>query len=63
MRKHRYYVFSYSTYYPQGGMDDCALMTRDRKFAIFMAVKLRDDGYHAFVWDVKKEKYVELPEE
>lgn len=60
----RYYVFCYSTYYPDGGMNDCVLKTARRGDAIVRAVHERDENFqHVSVWDVLEEKYVSLPEE
>ena len=59
----RYLVFSYSNYYPEGGMNDCCLKTSDESEAVRLAVMLRDeDFYHVHVYDVVEECYVALPE-
>lgn len=59
----RYLVFSYSTYYPEGGMNDCVLKTNDRDLAIRVAVEKRDDFYNFSVYDVLTGSYVLLPDE
>jgi hypothetical protein len=60
----RYYVFAYSTYYPEGGMNDCVLKTERRGDAIVRAVFERDHNFNnASVWDTVDQKFVSLPEE
>lgn len=63
-KANRYYVFRYSAYYPEGGMNDCVLRTKDREEAIARAVTEETEGfYYVSVWDVVEEKLVVRPEE
>jgi hypothetical protein len=47
----RYLVFAYSTYYPEGGMNDCALKTDHKGLAQRTADALLDNGQHVHILD------------
>ena len=49
----QYLVFCYETYYPSGGMDDCALQTNDKDEAFAFGLKRFDEGQHVHILDTK----------
>lgn len=53
--KFRYYVFAYNTYYPEGGMRDCALKTNNWAVALETATHLHDHGYYVHIYDARKD--------
>lgn len=60
----RYLVFSYGSYYPNGGMSDCVLKTNDVNEAVCKAVDERDENFmYTSVYDTYTGEYVTLPEE
>lgn len=59
----RYYVFKYSSYYPEGGMNDCVLRTNDLEAARAEEKRWLEDFHHASIWDVVEEKHLQPLEE
>lgn len=52
----RYLVFCYSTYYPEGGMNDCKLKTDDEQDALVFAAAKAYDGGQVHILDTQTGK-------
>lgn len=58
----RYLVFTYESYYPQGGMDDLKLQTNSRVEAIKIMAVANAAGSHAHMLDSKTGKVYNIEE-
>jgi len=58
---YRYLLFTYSEYYPAGGMNDCDFKTNDfKEIEAYVNNSHNYIGDECYVYDVKEDKVIEI---